>query len=87
MDVEWRFDQLDGVGLTQVTIFHDIGPVGSPARRWLLRRVVAPLFIHPIASRTLACMKARLTGANGDSTPVPTPSAMGERIARPDSPR
>ena len=53
MDVVWRFQPLEG--RTDVTIVHDWpGPhwplVGGPAATW----VIGPVFIHGIASRTLA---------------------------------
>ena len=53
MDVIWRLQPLNG--RTDVTIVHDWdGPhwplVGGPAATW----VIGPVFIHGIASRTLA---------------------------------
>ena len=53
MDVVWRIEPADGG--TEVTIVHDwTGPrwplIGRPAATW----VIGPVFIHGIASRTLA---------------------------------
>jgi len=62
MDVEWQFDPApDGVA---VTIVHQWrGPdwpvVGKIAAAW----VIGPVFIHGIASRTLAGVKRYLEGA------------------------
>ncbi len=56
MDVEWRFQE-DGQGVA-VTIVHQwVGPdwplIGRLAADW----VIGPVFIHGIASRTLAGVK------------------------------
>ena len=53
MDVVWRMETADGG--TDVTIVHEwTGPrwplIGGPAATW----VIGPVFIHGIASRTLA---------------------------------
>lgn len=62
MDVEWQFtQQTGGVG---VTIVHQwAGPdwpaIGGLAARW----VIGPVFIHGIASRTLAGVKAHAEAA------------------------
>jgi hypothetical protein len=53
MDVVWRIERVNGE--TDVTIVHEwTGPawplIGSAAARW----VIGPVFIHGIASRTLA---------------------------------
>lgn len=48
MQVAWRFEPVEGG--TRVTIDHELrSPLAPFIARW---------FIHPIASRTLACMKA-----------------------------
>jgi ribosome-associated toxin RatA of RatAB toxin-antitoxin module len=57
MDVVWRIEPRDGG--TEVTIVHDwAGPrwplVGGPAAEW----IIGPVFIHGIASRTLAGIAA-----------------------------
>jgi hypothetical protein len=56
MDVEWRLDGEDG--RVQVSIVHEwTGPrwpvIGRVAANW----VIGPVFIHAIASRTLAGVK------------------------------
>lgn len=62
MDVEWRFvPESEGVA---VTIVHQwAGPrwplIGRPAAEWL----IGPVFIHGIASRTLAGVKRRAEAA------------------------
>lgn len=58
MDVEWRLSERDGA--VDVTIVHDwTGPrwplIGRVAADW----VIGPLFIHHIASRTLAGVKRK----------------------------
>lgn len=58
MDVEWRLAANDG--RVDVTIVHEwSGPawplIGRPAAEW----VIGPVFIHGIASRTLAGVKRR----------------------------
>ncbi|MBI2072547.1 MAG: hypothetical protein HYW06_09975 [Gemmatimonadetes bacterium] len=64
MDVEWQFHlERDGVA---VTIVHEWrGPswplIGRLAAAW----VIGPVFIHGIASRTLAGVKRRAEGAQG----------------------
>jgi hypothetical protein len=63
MDVVWRMEPADGG--TEVTIVHDwAGPrwplIGGPAATW----VIGPVFIHGIASRTLAGIRRAVeTGA------------------------
>jgi ribosome-associated toxin RatA of RatAB toxin-antitoxin module len=48
MDVYWRFEPADGG--TRVIIDHELRSPLAP--------VIARFFIHPIAQRTLACVKA-----------------------------
>ena len=58
MDVEWTFeDRSDGT--TRVRIVHDWPPgprwpLPSPVRRLIGSAVIGPVFIHHVASRTLA---------------------------------
>jgi len=62
MDVAWRFDPRAGAAL--VTIVHEWAGPGWP---WIgllaARLVIGPVFIHGIASRTLAGIKKRVEGA------------------------
>lgn len=58
MDVEWTF-QDRGDGTTLVRIVHDWDggprwPLPGPARRLIGSAVIGPVFIHHVASRTLA---------------------------------
>ena len=54
MDVEWRFADL-GRGGTEVTIVHEwAGPPWPLIRRPVAEWVIGPVFVHGIASRTLA---------------------------------
>jgi ribosome-associated toxin RatA of RatAB toxin-antitoxin module len=64
MDVVWRLSPDEGG--TQVSIVHDwSGPkwplIGPAAANW----VIGPVFIHGIASRTLAGIKRYVEGRNG----------------------
>ena len=79
MDVVWRIEPA-GSG-TEVIIVHDwAGPswplVGPAAATW----VIGPVFIHGIASRTLAGIKRQLEGGAGEPAEGPT----GEVRARED---
>ncbi len=61
MDVVWRLQPVEG--RTDVTIVHEwSGPgwplIGGPAATW----VIGPVFIHGIASRTLAGIAKHLEG-------------------------
>jgi ribosome-associated toxin RatA of RatAB toxin-antitoxin module len=63
MKVEWIFDARPGG--TLVTIRHEMSCVrGLLVRTPLGTRIAAKVFIEPIASRTLACMKAIVEGRN-----------------------
>ncbi|MDP9348062.1 MAG: hypothetical protein M3P24_02820 [Gemmatimonadota bacterium] len=58
MDVEWSFHDL-GSGRTRIRIVHEwetgpAWPLPSPARRLVAEAVIGPVFIHHVASRTLA---------------------------------
>ena len=58
MDVEWTFEGLAD-GTTRVRIVHDwkagpAWPLPSPLRRAVADAVIGPVFIHHVASRTLA---------------------------------
>ena len=54
MDVEWSFTDL-GPGGTEVTIVHEwAGPPWPLIRRPAAEWVIGPVFVHGIASRTLA---------------------------------
>ena len=61
MDVEWTFEDL-GEGRTRVRIVHDWKegprwPLPGAARRAIGGAVIGPVFIHHVASRTLAGIK------------------------------
>jgi uncharacterized membrane protein len=54
MDVAWRFEP-EPDGTTRITIVHE-WPAGPPwplVGRWVADRIVGPVFIHAVASRTL----------------------------------
>ena len=58
MDVEWTFEPL-GENLTNVRIVHDWSggprwPLPSSARSSIASWIIGPVFIHHVASRTLA---------------------------------
>ncbi len=57
MDVEWRFAPLPG-GATRVTIVHRLAFAFPFAAAWLGRVVVGGYFVHGVAARTLARIKA-----------------------------
>lgn len=64
MDVAWRFTPEESPGerpLTRASITHEL-TFGT--RAWLLARIIGPLFIDPIATRTLARIKV-LAEASG----------------------
>jgi uncharacterized membrane protein len=56
MDVEWRFEPI--AGGTRVTIEHRLQFAFPFAAEWLGKHVVSDYFIHGVAARTLARMKA-----------------------------
>ena len=61
MDVEWTFADR-GDGTTRVRIVHDWDegprwPLPRSLRRWIADAVIGPVFIHHVASRTLAGIK------------------------------
>ncbi len=57
MDVEWRFARLPG-GATRVTIIHRLEFAFPVAAAWLGRVLVSNYFVHGVAARTLARIKA-----------------------------
>ena len=57
MDVAWHFTPLDG-HVTRVTIEHRLDFRFPVAADWLGRNVVSGYFIHGVAVRTLARIKA-----------------------------
>jgi hypothetical protein len=57
MEVAWRFEPLAG-GATRVTITHRLAFRFPFAAAWLGRVVVSNYFIHGVAARTLARIKA-----------------------------
>lgn len=64
MRVAWLFDTLPHG--TRVTITHDLEPLKLfIVRNWLGREIIAKQFIAPIASRTLASIKAEAEARNG----------------------
>jgi Polyketide cyclase / dehydrase and lipid transport len=61
MDVVWTFREMaDGV---EVEIAHDLR-FRIPALGWLAEPIIGNLFIHPVATKTLRCMKQYLESAN-----------------------
>jgi hypothetical protein len=75
MEVEWRLDPAAD-GEVVVTIVHELTLrwplIGGAVARW----IVGPLFVEPIAARTLAQIKALAEHErrNGTDVPVPEPS-------------
>ena len=68
MDVEWTFHDLGG-GRTLVRIVHDWSegpawPLPGAARRLVADRVIGPVFIHHVASRTLAGIRRAAEAGN-----------------------
>lgn len=67
MDVEWTFEDL-GDGRTRVQIVHDWDagprwPLPGTARRLIADRVIGPVFIHHVASRTLRGIQRHVDGS------------------------
>jgi len=66
MDVEWTFHpQPDGRTLVRIVHGWKQGPrwpLPSPARRMVADAVIGPVFIHHVASRTLAGIRRHLEG-------------------------
>ena len=62
MDVVWRF--VPGDGGTQVSIVHEwSGPAWPLISRPAAELVIGPVFVHGIASRTLAGIKRHVEAA------------------------
>ena len=72
MDVEWSFVAVDGGRATRVSVVHlwD-GPAWPLIRTVAARGIIGPVFIHGIASRTVAGL-ARAAEQRQTSGPVPT---------------
>lgn len=68
MDVEWSFTPVSGGTLTRIVHVWD-GPSWPVIRGFAATQVIAPVFVHGIASRTLAGL-ARV--AERDSTGAPS---------------
>jgi coenzyme Q-binding protein COQ10 len=63
MDVEWRLTRVNGA--TEVTIVHDWdGPRWPMIRRPAAEWVIGPVFVHGIASRTLAGIRSAVEATN-----------------------
>jgi hypothetical protein len=63
MNVVWSFEPR-GEAETAVTIVHDwdtgpAWPLPGILRRWIADRIIGPVFIHHVAGRTLAGIRAR----------------------------
>ena len=62
MDVVWRL--VEAPGGVEVTVVHQwAGPAWPLIGPWAARLVIGPVFVHGIASRTLAGLKRVLEGA------------------------
>jgi len=61
MDVVWRFEPL-GPNRTRVVIEHELRFRFPIFAEWLGEHVVGDFFVHAVANRTLARMKARAEG-------------------------
>jgi hypothetical protein len=66
MDVEWTFEDR-GDGTTLVRIVHawkqgPRWPLPGFVRRWIGNAVIGPVFIHAVASRTLAGIRRHVEG-------------------------
>lgn len=64
MDVEWTFEARDD-GRTHIRIVHDWysgpdWPVPEPIRRIIANRIIGPVFIRHVATRTLAGIRCSL---------------------------
>jgi ribosome-associated toxin RatA of RatAB toxin-antitoxin module len=57
MDVEWSFTPVEGGTLTRIVHVWD-GPTWPLIRTFAATQVIAPIFVHGIASRTLAGLAA-----------------------------
>lgn len=70
MDVEWAFAEADGG--THVRLLHVWdGPAWPVIGGFAATAVIGPVFIHGIASRTLAGLKAAAERAVRQTSPVP----------------
>jgi coenzyme Q-binding protein COQ10 len=70
MEVEWSFESTpNGTDVRVVHIWN--GPRWPVIGGWAARRVIGPLFIHGIASRTLAGLARVAEGMNGNSRRTP----------------
>lgn len=74
MEVEWTFHGA-GDGGTRVRIVHDwppgpAWPLPEPLRRMIGNRIIGPVFIHHVASRTLRGIRSHLEGVGRDAAPV-----------------
>jgi len=64
MEVEWKVESRDGGCF--VTLVHEwMGPKWGPLRRPAAEWVIGPVFVHGIASRTLAGLARSLERPNG----------------------
>ncbi len=57
MDVEWLFIPLDATR-TEVRIVHRLAFIFPVAAEFLGKAIVSDIFIHGVATKTLACVKA-----------------------------
>jgi ribosome-associated toxin RatA of RatAB toxin-antitoxin module len=64
MDVEWLFEPL-GSTSTRVTIVHRLTFAFPVAAEFLGKVVVSDVFIHGVATKTLACMKRLAEAGTG----------------------
>jgi ribosome-associated toxin RatA of RatAB toxin-antitoxin module len=71
MEVVWTFEDR-GDGSTLVRIVHDWKegprwPLPRFKRRWIADWIIGPVFIHHVASRTLAGIRRHVESGSGDS--------------------
>ncbi len=82
MYVEWQLRPIDGG--VDVTIVHDFAPNWPWPGPWIARTIVCGFFVHAIADRTLAGIKAAAEQAGAPTYEVPqarrgAPAGAGER--------
>ncbi|MBL0891535.1 MAG: SRPBCC family protein [Gemmatimonadaceae bacterium] len=86
MDVEWSFTPQDGGTLTRIVHTWN-GPAWPLIGSFAATRVIAPVFVHGIASRTLAGLgRAAERNAERDASPQATSPSRSTVATHPTSP-